>query len=245
MILFLKQSEHQHIELEGTGERFRLWLDGCFQFDSADERAYHEVLANLPLALAERTRSVLILGGGDGLCAREALKYPVSVVNVELDEEVAAAACRWPIKDINRDSFGNPRVSLVIADATEWVRGDHGPFDVVIADFPSPTRPALERLFSEAFYRDVKRLVAPGGVLAVQTCVPTGRVKELRGMLGALFGHSVSVLSRMAKSFDERFVFASDAPIAPRRDLVDAPHALPLWERIGTRTKDCLALTRG
>src|SRR5258708_24506190 len=55
-----------------------LLIDGDLQFDSRDERLYHEALVLPALALvegrSERPLDVLICGGGDGLAAREALK---------------------------------------------------------------------------------------------------------------------------------------------------------------------------
>lgn len=246
MLLFLKKSSHQLIELEGNGSRFRLWLDGYFQFDSATERTYHELLIDLPIAMAEGARSVLILGGGDGLCAREALKYPSveRVVNVELDREVADLAMRWPVNGLNRDSFRDPRLELVIADARDYLAGEPEPFDLVAADFPAPTSPELADLFGEAFFRKCARFIAPGGVLSTQATMAKRDVKLLRETLRGILGHAMSVLSRQGRHDDERFVYASASPLVKRRDLVDAPTAAPILERIASRGSDCLALTR-
>jgi spermidine synthase len=56
----------------------RLFIDGELQFDSVDERIYHESLVLPALAaVSQRTTSplrVLVVGGGDGLVARELLK---------------------------------------------------------------------------------------------------------------------------------------------------------------------------
>ena len=244
MLLFLKRSEHQLIELEGNGARYRLWLDGYFQFDSATERTYHELLVDLPLALAEEARSVLILGGGDGLCAREALKYPSveRVVNVELDREVADLALRWPVNGLNRDSFKDPRVELVIDDAKNYLAGEPEAFDLVVCDFPAPTSPELADLFGEGFFRKCAGFLAPGGVLSTQATMAKGDVKRLRETLRGILGQAISVLSRNRRE-DERFVYASARPFSKRRDLVDAPAAAPALERIASGPV-CLAMTR-
>ena len=54
----------------------RLFLDGDLQFSSRDEHRYTESLVHPALA-RDPARWVLILGGGDGLAAREALRHPV------------------------------------------------------------------------------------------------------------------------------------------------------------------------
>lgn len=243
--MFLKRSEQQLIELEGSGARFRLWLDGYFQFDSARERTYHELLVDVPLCIAGEARSVLVLGGGDGLCAREALKYPSveRVVNVEIDREVSDLARRWPVNGLNRDSFADPRVELVVADARDYLAGDPERFDLVVCDFPAPTSLDLADLFGATFFRSCLPRLAPGGVLSTQATMSRGDVKSLRTMLRGLLGHAMSVLSREGRE-DERFVYASGSPLLPRRALVDAPAAVPVLERVASRRADCLALTR-
>ena len=96
------QSKYQHIALEGTPERYRLWLDGYFQFDSKVEKHYHQMVGNLPMGLAAQNKNVLILGGGDGLVAREVLKYPTdAIVNIELDPAMVELAKMKPLVELN------------------------------------------------------------------------------------------------------------------------------------------------
>ena len=54
----------------------RLFLNSHLQFSSRDEYRYHEALVHPGLAAVAGARSVLVLGGGDGLAVREMLKYP-------------------------------------------------------------------------------------------------------------------------------------------------------------------------
>ena len=46
------------------------------QYSSIDEYRYHEALVHVPIGACAISRDVLVLGGGDGLAARELLKYP-------------------------------------------------------------------------------------------------------------------------------------------------------------------------
>jgi spermidine synthase len=74
------------------GPDVRLFLNGDLQFSTLDEHRYHEALVH-PAFNGPRSR-VMILGGGDGLAAREVLRYADvdEVVLVELDPAVTAAA---------------------------------------------------------------------------------------------------------------------------------------------------------
>ncbi|MCB9538859.1 MAG: polyamine aminopropyltransferase [Myxococcales bacterium] len=63
-------------------------------------------------------------------------------------------------------------VALMHLDADAFVRDLTGPWDVVIADFPDPSTPDLAKLFSVEFYAQLRRRMAPDGVLAVQASSP-------------------------------------------------------------------------
>ena len=72
-----------------------------------------------------RHHRVLILGGGDGLAAREALRYTDvrSVTVVELDPEVAELARTDPaLAALNDHAYRDPRLRMIRADAFGWLR---------------------------------------------------------------------------------------------------------------------------
>ena len=68
---------------------------------------------------------VLILGGGDGLAAREVLRYPdvSSVTLVDLDPAVVSLARSFePVSSLTHGSLSDPRLSYVAADAFTGAR---------------------------------------------------------------------------------------------------------------------------
>ncbi len=66
------------IEHHANGLAF--YINGDLQFDTADEALYHEylVIPAITLAVGRFTTDlrVLICGGGDGLAARDVLRFP-------------------------------------------------------------------------------------------------------------------------------------------------------------------------
>ena len=91
MILFLsEQTEYQKIVMTKHKDDLRLFLDGNLQFSSNDEYRYHEALVHIPMMYAKNHDRVLILGGGDGLAAREVLKYEdvKEIVLVDIDKKM-------------------------------------------------------------------------------------------------------------------------------------------------------------
>src|SRR5262245_33036948 len=159
--------------LLGAARDLRLYLNGDLQFSSIDEYRYHEALVHP--ALAGPHRSVLILGGGDGLALREVLRYSDvdTVTLVELDPAVIDLARHDPrVSSLNAHAFEDPRVHLVITDAFAWLRSASDRFDAVIVDMPDPDETATAKLYSVEFYSLLAPALAPGGRVVVQAGSP-------------------------------------------------------------------------
>jgi len=163
--------------LSRRGDDMRLYLDGGLQFSTRDEYRYTESLV-YPV-LGDGARSVLVIGGGDGLADRELLRQPGidKIVHVELDPAVITLA-RTTMHQANAGALDSPRVDVVIADAMAWLREPHpdvvpaGGFDAVIVDLPDADNPILGRLYSQEFYTLVTRTLAPNGLVVVQSGSP-------------------------------------------------------------------------
>jgi len=170
-IVAYRHTPYQEIVVTRRDGDLRLYLDGGLQFSTRDEYRYTESLV-YP-ALGGGARSVLVLGGGDGLAARELLRQPGvdTIVQVELDPAVIELA-RTTMREANGGSLDNPRVHVVIGDAMTWLRGRADHFDAVIVDLPDPDTPVLGRLYSAEFYGLAGRALAPGGLMVVQAGSP-------------------------------------------------------------------------
>jgi spermidine synthase len=174
-IVYADQSAYQRIILTQHKDDLRLYLNGDLQFSSLDEHRYHEPLVHIPMQLAKQRGTVLLLGGGDGLAAREILSYPEvsSLTIVDLDDKVTALATHHALmRAINKHSLTNPRVTMIHEDAWRFVHDTDALFDVVIADLPDANDYALGKLYSVEFYRRVSRVLAPGGVFITQAASP-------------------------------------------------------------------------
>ncbi|EUA93627.1 spermine/spermidine synthase family protein [Mycobacterium ulcerans str. Harvey] len=113
-IIAYRHTSYQEIVVTRRGNDLRLYLDGGLQFSTRDEYRYTESLV-YP-ALGDGARSVLVLGGGDGLAARELLRLPriERIVQVELDPAVIELA-RTTMREANGGALDDPRVQVVIA----------------------------------------------------------------------------------------------------------------------------------
>lgn len=179
-VVHAERSRYQEIVLtrsvpvmSGGVEDMRLYLNGDLQFSSVDEYRYHEALVH-PVLAGPRT-DLLVLGAGDGLAVREALRYPDvrSVTVVELDPAVVTLARTWPaLRALNGGAFDDPRVRLVHEDAFGWLRSAPSRYDAVIVDLPDPDETATAKLYSVEFYTLLHNVLAPGARVVVQAGSP-------------------------------------------------------------------------
>ncbi|MFE9366809.1 polyamine aminopropyltransferase [Streptomyces sp. NPDC006978] len=171
------QTEVQEVVLTGSGrDGLDLYLDGRLRVSSRDEHRYHEALVHPAMKGAHRR--VLILGGGDGLAAREVLRYPdvTSVEVVELDPAVTRLARTDPaLSRLNGHAYDDPRLTAVAGDAFLRLRATRERFDVVISDLPDPGITASTKLYAAEFYGLVARALEPGGRLVVHAGPPSSR----------------------------------------------------------------------
>ena len=218
-IIAFKQSAYQEIVVTRRGNDMRLYLDGGLQFSTRDEYRYTESLV-YP-ALGGGAHSVLVLGGGDGLAARELLRSPGvdNIVQIELDPAVIELA-RSTMRPANGGSLDNPRVHIVTGDAMMWLRGAKAPsFDAVIVDLPDPDTPVLGRLYSTEFYALVSRVLTPGGLMVVQSGSPYSTQTAFWRTISTITaaGYAVTPYHVYVPTFgDWGFALASRAGSAPK-----------------------------
>ncbi|MFJ2739444.1 polyamine aminopropyltransferase [Streptomyces sp. NPDC087440] len=166
------QTDAQEVVITGSASGpMDFFLDGRLRVSSRDEYRYHEALVH-PAMRGKHAR-VLILGGGDGMAAREVLRYPDvrSVTLVELDPGVVRLARTDPaLVALNGGVHRDPRLTVVNADAFGWLRSaplGGLPYDVVISDLPDPGITAATKLYSQEFYGLAADVLAPGGRMVV------------------------------------------------------------------------------
>jgi spermidine synthase len=166
---------YQRLVITRWKDDLRLYINGNLQFSSRDEHRYHEALVHPAMESVPWARSVLVLGGGDGLALREILRYPTvqHVTIVDLDPEMTRLfSSSEPLVAMNHDSFHDPRVRLINADAARWIEGNEEMFDLAFVDFPDPSTFALGKLYSVPFYTLLKKRVSAHGLVVVQATSP-------------------------------------------------------------------------
>ena len=174
-VILAKSTRYQRIIVTAWKNDLRLFLNGHLQFSSRDEYRYHETLVHPGLAAVPGARRVLILGGGDGLAAREVLRYPSveSVTLVDLDPTMTQLFASQPLLvGVNHGALNSPRLHVVNADAFVWLETPGDPYDFVIVDFPDPSNFSVGKLYTTAFYRLAGKHLSRDGLMVVQSTSP-------------------------------------------------------------------------
>jgi len=172
-ILLSRNSSYQRVVMTQWRDDLRLYLDGNLQFSTRDEHRYHETLVHTVMGFPGRREQVLVLGGGDGMAAREVLKYDdVERIDlVELDPMITEMFTeRAPLRELNDGALTDPRVHVHNGDAMEYLESlpTDRVYDRVIIDFPDPNNPSLGKLYTAEFYRLLVRHLAGDGYVITQ-----------------------------------------------------------------------------
>ena len=174
-VIYAKSTPYQRLVLTRNHRELRLYLNGNLQFSSADEYRYHEALIHPAMQALPKARRVLVLGGGDGLAVRELLKYKAlpSIRLVDLDPGMTDLFRQnQTLRQLNQHALLSSRVQVINADAYTWVRADTTRYDLIVVDFPDPSNYSIGKLYSTSFYRELTHLLAPNGLVVVQSTSP-------------------------------------------------------------------------
>ena len=174
-VVYSESSPYQRIVITRWRDDLRLFLNNNLQFSSRDEYRYHEALVHPGLATLPEARRVLILGGGDGMAAREVLKYPQveSVTLVDLDPAMTRLFSSAPaLRELNADALNSPKLHVVNVDALKWLEESDESFDFIVIDFPDPSSFAIGKLYSAAFYRLLAKRMNAGALAVIQSTSP-------------------------------------------------------------------------
>ncbi|MDA3859270.1 MAG: polyamine aminopropyltransferase [Roseovarius sp.] len=185
-MLYDSETDHQRLKVFQNATFGRvLTLDDVVQTTEGDNFIYHEMMTHLPILAHGAVKRVLIIGGGDGGIAREVLRHrSVShITMVEIDAGVVEFSKQY-LPMLSQGAFDDPRLELVIADGSDFIRSTKGGYDVIIVDSTDPIGPG-EVLFTETFYGQAKRALTSDGILVTQNGVPFLQGEELHNTMRA------------------------------------------------------------
>jgi len=174
------------VEQHNNGIAF--YINGELQFHSADEAIYHEYLTIPAIALAAKRfpnqlLRVLICGGGDGLAARDILRFPqVNHIDlVDYSQEVIDLG-KQDFASFNQGSLVNPKVTIHIQEAFAFLdrlvqefctESLHDyKYHAIICDFTYPASVAETQIYALEWFSLLKQALMPSGIIATNAVSP-------------------------------------------------------------------------
>jgi spermidine synthase len=212
--VFAADTPFQRVEVtDARGERW-LFLDGCVHSrmklgPPADPGASYIRLFRFLPAFRPEARSLLMLGLGAGALAPLLCAEDYRITAVEIDPVVVEVA---------RARFGtlDGIDEVVVGDARTFVRRAAGRHDLVALDVcGSDWMP--EHLVTREFFAEVRAVLVPGGVLAVNAIGESGgrALAALGATLRAVYPCVDAFAGNPAGPLTNVVFYASDEPLVP------------------------------
>ena len=163
------RSNVQYVQTQSHGSV--LLMDGEVQFGTLDEHRYHEMLVHPVMKDISGVQgvNVLILGGGDGLAAREVFRWPnvANVTIVDYDSTFVDVFGRDRLSVQNERVFTRSNLHYVDQDASEYLQATPELFDAVLIDLPDPDSHEMQNLYINLIVQAKRCLLPSHGVLGL------------------------------------------------------------------------------
>ena len=189
-VLAKADSRYGSIAVVRSGGQTTFYESGLPAFTTNDVQA-NEVAIHPALLAHPNPRRVLMISGGLGGGLTEVLKHPVERVDyVEMDDKLVELAQEYLPQELRR-ALRDPRVRVHLQDGRQYVKSCSQQYDVVLVLTPDPATTALSRYYTREFYAEVRRLLAPGGLLCVGLTAAQARLTGPRLYVHAAVYHAL------------------------------------------------------
>ncbi|PYR64230.1 MAG: hypothetical protein DMF91_00885 [Acidobacteria bacterium] len=213
-----------------------LTVNGVHQASTGPAMAYvHHRIGLLPMALHPDPRDALVIGlGGGATAGAVSLHTGVEVDVVELAEAVVRGARFF--EAINYGVLSKPNVRVRIDDGRNHMMLTSRRYDVVAADVIHPIYAGAGNLYSEEYFRLIKRVLKPGALVLQWVAGTDAEYKLIARRFQSVWADGTLLVGAMD-------------PLRLRRDDFDRKLRAPGWAQglrdLGTETFDrLLALFR-
>ncbi|MBI3923447.1 MAG: fused MFS/spermidine synthase [Armatimonadetes bacterium] len=158
-------SKYQNIGVSHRDDQYSLYYDGHYSTSFPDDYV-PAVNAQMALAQNKQSPAVLVIGGGiEGLVTRLLDHGAESLDYVQLDPLVITVVWSFLSKEYRNKLSAGP-VNIHLTDGRRYVKASHRRYDLVFLNLPDPSTAMLNRYYTVEFFREVRRILKPEGILA-------------------------------------------------------------------------------
>ncbi|MCP4220766.1 MAG: hypothetical protein GY765_39425 [bacterium] len=196
-LTFSMDSRYQNIAVARLGDQYNLYLNTMFAgvFPENQDNMLQAALLMAQSPVTAHPKQILVIGNAVGGPARFLLRYKVGkIISIEIDAAVVDTILRFLPGEDKRLLRMDERFQVIIEDGRQYVKAlattgtpekkdmPPGGFDIVYVNIPEPSTLLLNRYYTVEFFRDVAKILRPGGVMALQI---TGTQNYADGLVGA------------------------------------------------------------
>jgi spermidine synthase len=162
-LLESRNSRYGNLAVLGYRDQRSLFGNGELYFSMPDENA-PTITANLFMLQHPAPKNILVVGGGISGLLRGMLRHDVERIDyVELDPEVVSVARRHLVPE-DLAALENPAVHIHNTDGRLFVSRTGNRYDLIVCQLPDPSTASLNRFYTLEFFRQVRKILAEGGV---------------------------------------------------------------------------------
>ena len=214
-LTYLKDTPFGNLAVTDYGAQQNFYENNVLLFTTentiSNEEAAHYAMIEHP-----DPKKVLLISGGISGITSEILKYNIDRLDyVELNPWIFKIGFDYTA------SLNNRKINIIVDDARLFVKKTNNRYDVIIISLPEPVTAQINRYYTIEFYRDLKKILNPGGIVSFSLSATANYMSDKAVELNSTIYKTVkSVFNHVFVFCGEKNYFVlSDRPL--RYDITD------------------------
>lgn len=160
-IVFNGNSPYGRIVVTKSGDQIN-FIENGVPLSPSHNIQHAEETVHFAMSQKPDAKHVLLICGGYAGTIKEILKYGNPRIDyIELDPLILRLATEHL-----KENLDYPSVDIINTDGRKFIRETTNVYDVVIIDLPDPINAQINRMFTREFFKDVKKVLSPDGVIS-------------------------------------------------------------------------------
>jgi spermidine synthase len=164
-LLFYKEGHTCTISVHKSRRTGTVYMksNGKVEASTKGDMPTQVLVAHLPMLLAPHLDEVLVVGMGSGVTVGSVTPFPAKRITLVELEEAVIQGSRF-FDEVNNQPLKDPRLTLRVADARNYLLVTPDQFDVIISEPSNPWMAGVANVFTQEFFRLGYHKLKPAGV---------------------------------------------------------------------------------